>query len=37
MGASSVSRRDFLRNAGLAAAGAAVGASALGLTGCADQ
>ena len=38
MGASSsVSRRDFLRNAGLAAAGAAVGASALSLAGCAEQ
>lgn len=33
--ASGVSRRDFLRGTGLAAAGAVVGASALGLAGCA--
>ena len=32
--ASGVSRRDFLRGTGLAAAGAVVGASALGLAGC---
>lgn len=31
---SAVSRRDFLRGASIAAAGAAVGASALGLAGC---
>lgn len=36
MGSSNVSRRDFLRTAGLAAAGATIGASALGLTGCAS-